>query len=38
MNTLQDALRQAATAGLDRLDAQMLLLQRWAVRHTTAPG
>ena len=27
MNTLQDALRQAATAGLDRLDAQMLLLQ-----------
>ena len=26
MNTLQDALRQAAAAGLDRLDAQMLLL------------
>ena len=26
MNTLQDALRQAATASLDRLDAQMLLL------------
>lgn len=26
MSTLQDALRQAASAGLDRLDAQMLLL------------
>lgn len=26
MNTLQEALRQAAAAGLDRLDAQMLLL------------
>ena len=46
MNTLQDALRQAATAGLDRLDAQMLLLQAlgrsphdraWLIAHDSDP-
>lgn len=46
MNTLQDALRQAATAGLDRLDAQMLLLhalgrsphdRAWLIAHGSDP-
>ena len=46
MNTLQDALRQAATAGLDRLDAQMLLLhamgrpphdRAWLIAHDRDP-
>ncbi len=46
MNTLTDALRQAATAGLDRLDAQMLLLQAlgrpphdraWLIAHDSDP-
>jgi release factor glutamine methyltransferase len=46
MNTLQDALRQAATAGLDRLDAQMLLLhalgrsphdRAWLIAHDSDP-
>ena len=44
MNTLTDALRQAAAAGLDRLDAQMLLLhalgrsphdRAWLIAHDT---
>lgn len=46
MNTLQDALRQAATAGLERLDAQMLLLhalgrsphdRAWLIAHDRDP-
>ena len=46
MNTLQDALRRAATAGLDRLDAQMLLLhvlgrsphdRAWLIAHDGDP-
>ncbi|MBL8387188.1 MAG: peptide chain release factor N(5)-glutamine methyltransferase [Hydrogenophaga sp.] len=46
MNTLTDALRQAATAGLDRLDAQMLLLhalgrsphdRAWLIAHDRDP-
>ena len=46
MNTLQDALRQAATASLDRLDAQMLLLhalgrsphdRAWLIAHDSDP-
>ncbi len=46
MSTLQDALRQAATAGLDRLDAQMLLLhalgrsphdRAWLIAHDSDP-
>lgn len=46
MNTLQDALRQATAAGLDRLDAQMLLLhalgrspheRAWLIAHDTDP-
>lgn len=46
MNTLQDALRQAAAAGLDRLDAQMLLLhalgrsphdRAWLIAHDGDP-
>ena len=46
MNTLQDALRHAATAGLDRLDAQMLLLhalgrsphdRAWLIAHDSDP-
>lgn len=46
MNTLQDALRQAATASLDRLDAQMLLLhalgrsphdRAWLIAHDRDP-
>lgn len=46
MNALQDALRQAAQAGLDRLDAQMLLLhalgrsphdRAWLIAHDTDP-
>ncbi|MGI9218693.1 MAG: peptide chain release factor N(5)-glutamine methyltransferase [Hydrogenophaga sp.] len=46
MNTLQDALRRAATAGLDRLDAQMLLLhalgrsphdRAWLIAHDSDP-
>lgn len=46
MNTLQDALRQATSAGLDRLDAQMLLLhalgrsphdRAWLIAHDGDP-
>lgn len=46
MNTLTDALRQAASAGLDRLDAQMLLLhalgrsphdRAWLIAHDSDP-
>jgi len=46
MNTLRDALRHAATAGLDRLDAQMLLLhalgrsphdRAWLIAHDNDP-
>lgn len=46
MNTLQDALQQAATAGLERLDAQMLLLhalgrpphdRAWLIAHDRDP-
>jgi len=46
MNTLQDVLRQAAAAGLDRLDAQMLLLhalgrsphdRAWLIAHDNEP-
>jgi release factor glutamine methyltransferase len=46
MNTLQDALRQAATVSLDRLDAQMLLLhalrrsphdRAWLIAHDRDP-
>lgn len=46
MNTLTNALRQAATAGLDRLDAQMLLLhalgrsphdRAWLIAHDSDP-
>ncbi|MBA4262697.1 MAG: peptide chain release factor N(5)-glutamine methyltransferase [Comamonadaceae bacterium] len=46
MNTLQDALRQAACAGLERLDAQMLLLhalgrpphdRAWLIAHDSDP-
>lgn len=46
MSTLTDALRQAATAGLDRLDAQMLLLhalgrsphdRAWLIAHDRDP-
>ncbi len=46
MNTLQDALRHAAAAGLDRLDAQMLLLhvlgrsphdRAWLIAHDSDP-
>ena len=46
MNTLQDALRQAPTASLDRLDAQMLLLhalgrsphdRAWLIAHDSDP-
>lgn len=46
MNTLQDTLRQAASAGLDRLDAQMLLLhalgrsphdRAWLIAHDSDP-
>ena len=46
MNTLTDALRQAAAAGLDRLDAQMLLLhalgrsphdRAWLIAHDRDP-
>lgn len=46
MNTLQDALRQAASAGLGRLDAQMLLLhalgrspheRAWLIAHDSDP-
>lgn len=46
MNTLQEALRQAATAGLERLDAQMLLLhalgrsphdRAWLIAHDRDP-
>jgi len=46
MNTLQDALRQATAAGLDRLDAQMLLLhvlgrsphdRAWLIAHDGDP-
>jgi release factor glutamine methyltransferase len=46
MNTLQDALRRAASAGLDRLDAQMLLLhalgrsphdRAWLIAHDSDP-
>lgn len=46
MNTLSDALRQAASAGLDRLDAQMLLLhalqrsphnRAWLIAHDSDP-
>jgi release factor glutamine methyltransferase len=46
MSTLQDALRHAAVAGLDRLDAQMLLLKAlsrsphdraWLIAHDSDP-
>lgn len=46
MNALRDALRQAAAAGLDRLDAQMLLLhaldrsshdRAWLIAHDSDP-
>ncbi|WP_066257780.1 peptide chain release factor N(5)-glutamine methyltransferase [Hydrogenophaga flava] len=46
MNALQEALRQAAAAGLDRLDAQMLLLhalgrsphdRAWLITHDSDP-
>jgi release factor glutamine methyltransferase len=46
MNTLQDALRHATAAGLDRLDAQMLLLhalgrpphdRAWLIAHDSDP-
>lgn len=46
MSTLQDTLRQAATAGLNRLDAQMLLLhalgrsphdRAWLIAHDSDP-
>ena len=46
MNTLTDALRQATAAGLDRLDAQMLLLhvlarsphdRAWLIAHDSDP-
>ncbi|MFP8779282.1 peptide chain release factor N(5)-glutamine methyltransferase [Hydrogenophaga sp. RWCD_12] len=46
MNTLTDALRHATTAGLDRLDAQMLLLhtlgrsphdRAWLIAHDSDP-
>ena len=46
MNTLQNTLRQAAAAGLDRLDAQMLLLhalgrsphdRAWLIAHDSDP-
>lgn len=46
MNTLQDALQQAATVGLERLDAQMLLLhalgrpphdRAWLIAHDRDP-